>query len=238
MIKKSVLVGLFFLILIVNLYFVNAYKLEIKIDPVKEDNIKFKVFLYDDNGNNIDGLSSYLVNDYHINEVKRGMINSGEEVNFILPKNPVQGPWEIIAEYNGIKAKELFEVGDIKKADIKLEGDSLIIENTGNVPYDKNILIYIGEEHQTARVYLEVAQTKKIKLTAPTGSYTIQVSDGTEENNLVFNNVGLTGNVVSLERVTEGSFWKRNPLIILFFVTLTIIILIILGSRTYSHYHK
>ena len=45
-------------------------------------------------------------------------------------------------------------------------------------------------------VYLAVGETRKLKLTAPSGEYTVKVDDGTGQNNLVFNGVSLTGNVI------------------------------------------
>ncbi len=217
---------------------VSAEKLGIDIKNSSAEEVNFKIILYDNSGNKIDGMIDYAIKDYQSNETNKSKINSGEEVNYQLPKNPWQGLWEISAEYNNIKTKENFVVGKLEKASIKLEENNLIIENIGNVPYDKNILIYIGDKDQTARVYLEVGQPKKIRLTAPDGKYTVKVDDGTEENKLVFNDVGLTGNAVSLERVVEGSFWKQYSLVTLFLWTLIIVVLAVVIVKVYRKYSK
>jgi len=94
----------------------------------------------------------------------------------------------------------------------------------------------IGDEDQTAIVNLDVGQTKKIRLTAPQGEYIIKViPEGSSDADLIFSNVALTGNVVGLERVIEGGFWYRYPIVSLFLsvllmVAVTITILKIRGN--------
>lgn len=234
--KKEILFLVFSAICLILVSSVYAEKLEIKINSVKEGNVNFQIVLYDDNLKIIKSSIDYVIQDYYTDEKGRGILNSGEETSFKLPSNPRQGPWKISASFKDVKAEQLFNVGDLERAEIKLEGDTLIIENTGNIAYDKNILIYIGEEHQTARVFLDIGQTKKIRLTAPEGKYTIKVSDGTEENNLVFQEVSLTGNVIGLEGVMEGGFWERYPLVSLFLGTLFFVVLIIVGLKIYNRF--
>jgi len=235
---KKCFVALLVFVLLIFLENISAERLEIQINKIKEDNFKFKIFLYDDENNFLEGNIEYVIENYYSDIIEKGNVDSGKEINFKLPKNPVQGPWKITAKYKNFESNQLFNVGDIEKADIKLEKDYLIIENIGNVPYDRNILIYIGQDHQTARMYLEVGQIKKIRLTAPEGVYTIRVDDGTEENKLTFDNVALTGNVVGLERVVEGNVFKRYPLISLFFGTIIITAIVIFVLKIRKKYIK
>lgn len=237
MIKKSSLLIIFCIVILFLVYFASAEKLEIKINKADAENVNFKTILYDDKGSKINGVINYEIKNYYSEIISNGMVNSGETVDFKMLKNPRQGPWEISASYENVKTKELFEVNDLEKAEIRLEGDNLIIKNIGNVWYDKNILIYIGDNDQTAKVYLEVGQIKKIRLTAPNGKYIVKVDDGTMENKLVFNDVGLTGNVVGLEKIVEGNFFIKYRLISLFFATLILAVFIMLGLKLYKN-HK
>ena len=225
--------GLFMLLII---SFVSAEKIEISINPIQTDTVSFKAIVYDDDNNQINAEADYIIQDFYADIVEQGKINSGGEISFKLPKNPSQGPWKITVNYKDKTASELFTVGDIKRADIRIEGNNLIIENTGNVAYDRNILITIGSEKQTAQVYLEVTQTKTIRLTAPDGNYDIRVNDGTQKQDIVFSGVGLTGNAIGLENASPENFWKKYPIISLFLVCLVLVIVVVMGLRIYHKY--
>jgi hypothetical protein len=210
--------------------FVCAEKLDIEVKDsyVPGEEVKFKVVLYDDSNNKIEGDIDYMLQDYYTETIIGGSADSGQEIIYKLPTNAYQGPWKIIANYKDIAVNRLFNVNDLEKAEIKLEGDILAIKNIGNTPYDKKILIYIGDEDQTAQVSLEVGQEKKIRLTAPTGQYDIKVIEGDQENVLEFKGIGLTGNVVGLESVLQqGSFLEKNKIVVLFLGTLLLVIMII-----------
>lgn len=204
---------------------INAEAIGIDIENKESDIFNFKVILYDDSKNIIDGQLSYLIQNFYTDIVQEGKINSGESINFKLPKNPYQGPWKISVNFNGIKTEELFNVGDIKRADMRLENDNLIIENTGNILYDKKILVSINEQDQTIQVYLNVGQTKIIRLTAPNGKYSVNIDDG--ENQLSQSGVSLTGNVIGAESVIKGNFWSKYPLVVLFLLSLFFIFIVI-----------
>jgi len=229
--KKSFVFGIFILIIILGINFVFAEKLEIQIENnyIPGENINFKLILYNDANIKIDGQINYIIQNYYSEIVKEGASNSGNEVVFNLPGNAIQGPWKISASYNNVKSNRLFNVGALEKAEITIEGDTLILKNIGNSVYEKKILIYIGEQDQTAQVSLEVGQEKRIRLTAPTGSYDIKVIEGNEEQPLEFKGVSLTGNVVGLERVlnTGKNFWQKYPAVGLFLGALLLVTIII-----------
>ncbi|MFA7707351.1 MAG: hypothetical protein WCX73_00205 [Candidatus Pacearchaeota archaeon] len=230
--KNSAVLGLIFLLSVGFLAgLVCAEKIEIQMENsyVPGEDVSFKLILYDDQNNKIDGQISYFVQNYYSEVVEQGISNSDKEVVFKLPENAIQGPWKVSAKYNEVEAGLLFNVGELELADIKLEGDTLVLKNIGNSVYDKKILIYIGTEDQTADITLEVGQEKRIRLTAPDGNYNIKVIEGNEEKTIEFNDVPLTGNVVGLERVlnTTSGFWQRYPLVSLFLGALLLVIVIV-----------
>ena len=187
--------------------------------------IDFVITLYDESKNKIDGQINYLIRNYYSEVIEEGVIESGESRNFKLPENPGPGPWELSANFDSIKAKELFNLGEYSKLDIKLEGDNLIVKNIGNRDYDGNILIYIGDSDQTASMYLAIGQTKRIRLTAPNGEYDVRVDTGEED--LVFSGISLTGNVIGLERVFNDNFWKKYPMIGVFIGVMVLISVVV-----------
>src|SRR3989344_216198 len=201
--KRGVILGFFILLFSFSIILIYAEKLDIEVKDsyIPGDEVRFKVVLYGDENNKIDGGVNYELQDYYTEAMISGAADSGQEIVYSLPENARQGPWKIIARYDGISFNRLFNVGELEKAEINLEGDVLIIRNVGNTVYDKKILIYIGNNDQTAQIYLEVGQEKRIRLTAPTGEYDIKVIEGNEENVLKFDNIPLTGNVIGLESI-------------------------------------
>jgi hypothetical protein len=226
--KRGLLAGFAGLFILLIMGFVCAEKIGISINPISGDAVSFVATIYDDNNNYINAEASYSVQDFYTDIVNEGKVNSGSEISFKLPKNPSQGPWKISVSYKDKTVSEIFNVGDIKRADIRIEGNNLVIENTGNVVYDRKILITIGDQDQAAQVDLNVAQTKKIRLTAPDGEYTVKVNDGTQKQDIVFSGVGLTGNVIGLESASSDSFWKQYPIVSLFLMVLVLVIVVIL----------
>lgn len=203
---------------------------ETKNNYIPGEELDVRITLYDDDSEKIEGLINYKILDYYSDIVNEGQINSGEKVSYILPSNAEQGPWKIIANYNDVSSNVLFNVDKLETAEIKLEGDVLVVTNIGNTEYNKKILIYVGQEDQTADIYLDIGQTKRIRLTAPDGDYDIRVIEGSGENlnELEFKGVQLTGNVVGLESVIgENSFWKKYPMVSVFLGVLLLIVIVI-----------
>lgn len=238
MIKKKrilvfVILSLFYSLLIINFCFAETIGIDVKNSyyPGEIANIKFTI--YDDSQKQIPGVISYSIKDYLTNPIKEGIANSGEAVELQLDTNSEKGLWEIDANYNGIDRKEYFNVLDLEKADIKIIGDNLVLKNIGNIPYKKSLVITIGEEKQTAIVSLEVGQTKTLKLTAPNGNYDIRVSDGTSKEELVFNSISLTGNVIGLESIGKNSFFSNFPLVSLFLICLVLVVIVVFVLKTY-----
>ncbi len=215
--------------------FVSAEKLGIQVEKdnyTPGENLNFKIILYDNDNNEINGRVNFEIRDHYKNIVQEGAVNSGEIINFNLPNDAWRGYWQITARYNDIEEREYFNVSELEKADIKLEGQLLIITNIGNVPYKKSINIYIGDHKETALVPLGIGESKKIKLTAPNDTYEIKINDGTEEK--VFENIALTGNVIGVKRVDAENPLKRYPLIILFFLVILVAVVIITVSRVFN----
>ncbi|MBR9705003.1 hypothetical protein GOV12_06330 [Candidatus Pacearchaeota archaeon] len=234
--RRCLIGGLFVCLVFISMIgMVLAEKLEININEGNSERVIFKVNLYDDSNNLINGGKeiSYMIEDYYTDVMSEASIGSGVDVLYELPNNPSQGPWRITARYGEIETNELFTVGKLEKASIRLEGENLIIENIGNTVYDRNILISIGESKQSEKIYLAVGGVKKMKLSAPVGDYDVKVDDGTIENKLVFNQVSLTGNVVGLEKVFEGNFFERYPIVSLFFIVLVVGVIFVFVLRMY-----
>ncbi|MBR9705948.1 hypothetical protein GOV14_02855 [Candidatus Pacearchaeota archaeon] len=223
----------FFVVVLFFVSFISAQSLDIEMKNkyAPGETINFKVVLYDDNLQKIDGSVKYEVYNHYSEIVATGNTFSGETVNYKISEDAYRGPWKIVVTSNGIVVDRLFNVGELEKAEITLEGDTLIITNVGNVIYEKPILIYIGENHETALVNLDIGQTKRIRLTAPTGEYAIKVNDGTDDNLFEATGVALTGNAIGLQSVIKGNFFQQYPMLIIFVFVLVGLFSVVLVHR-------
>lgn len=244
MIKRGLLLGVVVLFILLVIGFISAEKIEISLNDegsyIPGDNIKFKITLYDDNLNKIDGDVGFIIKNYYKETITSGNAKSGVEVNYKLPENSIRGLWEISAKYKDTEQTLNFNVLELEKADFKIEGDKLIITNVGNVPYGKQITISIGKDKETILVPLGFngvkRESKTIRLTAPAGDYEVRVNDGTQkEDNIVSSGISLTGNVVGVEN-PGGGFWKENKIVTMFLFSLALVVVIIIGLNIYPRY--
>ncbi len=236
--KTEIIAILFFIVavLLVNSISAEKINIEIKNNYFPGEIINFKIVVYDDNNQPIDEKVDFAIKDYYSDIIIQGKAKSGEEMNFKLPENSLKGYWAVSAKYKTFENKALFNVLELEKADIKLEGDKLIITNIGNVLYKKSLQISIGNYKETALVPLEIGQKKEIRLTAPAGEYEVRVNDGTQKEDIIFSKVSLTGNVIGLERVDSRGFWKKYPLISLFILTFILVVIIIVSNFAFKNF--
>src|SRR3989344_8412856 len=84
-------------LLLIGVNFVYAEEIGIEIDNNYAINgeVNFIITLYDDNKEKIDGEIEYLISNYYKEPVYSGKTMSQEKINFVLPENAYQGPWEI-----------------------------------------------------------------------------------------------------------------------------------------------
>jgi len=203
----------------------DARKITIDVGNVYDpgENVELKLTLLDGENNKIEGRINYVVQDFYTDVIHEGSSNSNDKVSFDLPEGSVKGLWKITASSGEVREEALFNVRELEKADIDLEGNMLIIRNVGNVPYGKSISIKIGDHSETIMVPLGIGQMKEIKLTAPDNIYDIQISDGTEENTFEAQEVGLTGNVIGLSEIYGDGFFSKYPLVGLFLIALSLL---------------
>ncbi|MDO8556395.1 MAG: hypothetical protein Q7R96_04460 [Nanoarchaeota archaeon] len=121
------------------------------------------------------------------------VLTSGTSKELQLPVFATPGTWNIKAETNTFTTKKTFNVKTYKQLDYKLEGNSLIVTNIGNVPYKEPVKITMQGFERPVNVVrnlnLEVNESETIDLGegTPTGAYSVSVGEKT------FANVPITG---------------------------------------------
>lgn len=159
------------------------------------------------------------------------VISSGTEkkVTFSLRESP--GYWKIEAVSGDVIVRKLFYLEVVKKITGKVEENILTLTNVGNSPYRGPIEIKIGDEVQVKEIDLKVGATKKFKLHAPDGEYSIEIGDSSGRE--LVGSVALTGKAVSVKDIGIGlreSF--TSPLVWLLIVVLLGLIVLYIRTKT------
>jgi len=152
--------------------------------------------LRDQTGNKISGEITITIRDSNEEKMVEKIAKANEKQEFKLAKNASSGYWSIEARANGLSGKRLFYVLENEEAEFRVINDTLIVENVGNVPYEKSIEVRIGNESYIKDIYLDIGQRMKFLLQAPTGVYDIEITDGVKS--VRASNVALTGRAIGL----------------------------------------
>jgi hypothetical protein len=163
--------------------------LEISVDKgqvLPGDAVKFTPLLYDQAGDKMQAQVGLTIKDNNnkIFDTIKGETDSAQV--FTLDKKAAPGSWTIFGVAYKITSEKQFQI--LEKEDIFIEvrdNDTLYIENTGNVPYIKDVLIKVGNYSYTRSVSLDVGASETIKLSdiegVSAGEQSLKVSDGSNE---------------------------------------------------------
>lgn len=122
--------------------------------------------------------------------VQREVVKSGAPFVFHTEQTSVPGNWKIEAKASNYTATQDFYIEELMTATFTLENETLLVTNTGNVPYTRPVAISIGDFKTLEEGTIGVGASKRIKLVPQkTGTYPIQVDDGSAHQQ--FENVSL-----------------------------------------------
>lgn len=174
---------------------------------VSGQDIRLKVELYDSLNNPIqDDVQVVLENAEKTRKVEL-YTQSNRFINVNLSSNETGGDWFVLAKYGSVESnKEIFSIKYNEFARFEISGDSLVIYNTGNIPYTKDFQVLIGDTAGTEKTDIPVGESITYRLLAPDGVYSIKVSvDGNPV--LTQQGVSLTGEVIGVldERIKLDS---------------------------------
>ena len=179
-------------------------------DKVKSGaDLTIKGTLYDSNNNAIDGTLLLTVKNPSKSTVIEKGISSKQIVNLNLGQTPIAGEWKLTIKYNEIEITEPFFVVESESVSFEIVDSNLIIKNTGNIPYLKNMEIIIGETKTDKEISLAVGEQKSLTLVAPEGNYNVIVNiEGKSvftQSNVALRGKGLTGEAIGvLDESTLG----------------------------------
>lgn len=171
------------MILLSSLVIAQENKIDISI--LSEDNIiqpgetfQIKVALYDSNNKPINDEVSIVLKNFKEEITKETTIQSNSIEEIKLDENTLAGEAKIIAKYGDVESTETFFIEENKLIEFKIEGEKLIVMNTGNSIYNEKIYITIGDTTGTKTPSLNRGESTSYRLIAPEGVYNIKVTDG------------------------------------------------------------
>jgi hypothetical protein len=167
----------------------------IEIEP--GTNLKAKSILHDQTGESIDSSAIMTLKNQIGETLMYSEKHTSEFLEYPVAYNEAPSNWTITS-ISGILTSEV-TCRIIAKEDIKAEliNKTLLITNTGNVQYNKSILIKIGNESLNIDVLLDVDEDQKYVLSAPKGEYNVEVI--TDEGSKITGMVTLTGKAVNVK---------------------------------------
>jgi hypothetical protein len=159
------------------------------------EEITFKIILLDDK-NFIERETEVILYDALKKTEISMIVKSGEDKSIKIDNKFPGGLWTIKAIYQENSVERTFLISENAEVEFIIQGDELIIKNTGNTRYTKTVQVKIGDKSNSYVQNIGVGDEKVLKLISPTGSYSIEITDG--KSTIKRDNVQLhgTGNVV------------------------------------------
>ena len=165
--------------------------------------------------------------------LKKEVVKTDEINNLLIGSNFTPGYWKIEAHKDALQQTRNFIVEEFPEVSFSLLDSTLIVTNTGNIPYSGPLEITIGEITEIKEIEnLKVGAQKQYKLVAPDGEYSIEIGDGSRTEAL--GTSFLTGSVISVEDI--GLVLGGNLAIVI--ALIVILIIGIAALYLYRRYSK
>ena len=199
------------------------------------EDLEIKTILHDQTGENIKTKTELKIfNDEKTLAEKT--VDTGTPFKISLATNESFGNYTISAVSKNIKNKIKFNIEKKESIKIKLINRTIIIKNTGNIPYNKTLKIKIGNSTSDLKINLKLNEVKRYVLSAPDGEYSIEIlSDGKTE---LKKHTFLTGNTVNIKESQNKIFgFFNSPFVWIFTIIIFGLIAFILIKKEIGRAH-
>ena len=199
------------------------------------DDVGINTYLYDQADDLMDNDAKIIVKDADGYEVEDGVAS----LIFKLDKYAIPGVWEIKAE-DDITMADSFLVKELKSVNVQLNGQDVIITNTGNVNFDDGAVVKLDDDLMFSPEFnLGINESYTVVLDVYYGNRKVDVFAAGKEYNLGKVNIEdrrgffgkisdqITGNVVD-----EGSKKTINPWA--YVVVVGVLLAILIGFYFYK----
>ena len=134
----------------------------------------FKPMLLDQSGLPIIDEVSVIIRDESGLRIFERLVQSSSSVVFPLSSNMTAGYYDLEISREDISAYSQVYVNEKAIVAFVLVNNTLIVENTGNIPYNKDVQIELNGKPFLKKVVLGLGESAEYTLTGENGEYTVQ----------------------------------------------------------------
>jgi hypothetical protein len=193
--------------------------------------LKTKAVLYDQTGVKIDSIAFLTIKNNN-KILEQAEVSTNEFLEFPIAYNEPPSKWKVVAVSNKLTSESEFDILANESATVEIINKTVLITNTGNVPYNRTVLVKIGNRSLSIDVYLKVDQNGKWFLTAPDGQYPVEVvADG----KITGASTSLTGESIDIRKASAGiGSLVKFPLVWIFILAILGFVAFIFFKRGYQ----
>jgi hypothetical protein len=195
-------------------------------------NIKVKAVLRDQTGENIESTAIITVKDSSNKILEQTEKQTDEFLEYPIKYNQKPSEWRVFAVSNRLSSELGFVINSMEDAKVEIMNKTLVVTNTGNVPYNKTLLVKIGEESVNLDIFLNVDETKKYLLTAPDGEYLVQIVSGGLSQ--ISESLTLTGKAIDVKEASRGLIQDGLSLAWIFVILILAFVAFIIFRKGYK----
>lgn len=134
------------------------------------------------------------------------LTKTGVRETVSLDTSAPAGYWKLEAQMGDLIVRKLFYVREHERIAFSLENNNtLVVTNTGNVPYRHSLEVLIGTYPIIKTLDLGVGESRRFVLKAPQAVYNVTVREG--NNTFMASSLPLTGRAIAVGEV-NGSFFN------------------------------
>ncbi|GIU68262.1 MAG: hypothetical protein KatS3mg001_112 [Candidatus Pacearchaeota archaeon] len=201
-----------------------------EVEPGKS--LRVKPVLHDQAGDPIASSVFLTIKNSKNKIVEQVEVPTDSFFEFPIKYNEAPSEWSIFALSNKISSESKFKILEKESVDVKIINQTILITNTGNVAYNKTVLVKIANESLDIDVFLDVGETKKYIVTAPEGKYRVEVLTG---NVVSSNEVLLTGKIFEVKEAPAKILsLVSHPWVWVFVIVILGFVVLILYRRGYK----
>ena len=179
-----------------------------------EKNFSIGAEVFDQSGISMEGSVFVKIISPDGSEIEN-VIQSNEFVLVNFDSNSSVGTWKIISQFDDLVQEREIEMMPLQKVKFYFEESVLVVENIGNVLYNRSINVTIGEDVLVLDLNIKLGEIRKFKLKAPVGEYEVVVRD---DEYRVSHQILLTGNAVSVNDFRDVGLFKNYSIVWIFLI--------------------
>lgn len=194
---------------------------------------KIKTILHDQTGEKINSTVLITIKNQNDKVLEQKEIVTDEFLEFPINYNEPPGNFKVESVSGELTSESEFIVTEKKDVEILLINQTIILTNIGNVDYcNETILVKISEQPLNIDVCLKVDEEKKYVLTAPDGTYDIEIINKGERT--FSQGIMLTGNAINLKEAGEILTLARYPFIWIFVIAILGFVAFMVAKKGYK----